>query len=96
MPSRKKWKYLSIGIVSGLVGGAGLVVGGILLIAIWPSSQSTKHIVLADIGCPSGMLENLSSGRCEASVQTIAVIEVTYPKSENEETYETELPNRYY
>jgi hypothetical protein len=70
MPSRKTWKFLGIGFVGGILGSAGLVAAAIFVIALWPSSPSTSGVVLSSIGCPSGMLENMFTARCEMSEET--------------------------
>ena len=70
MPSRKKWKYIGVGIVGGALGSAGLLVATIFIIALWPSSPSTSGVVLSDIGCPTGMLENMATGKCVMSDET--------------------------
>jgi hypothetical protein len=80
MPSRKKWKYIGVGIVGGAIGSAGLLVAAIFIIALWPSSPATNGVILSDIGCPSGMLENIASGKCEMSDETEATVSAALRK----------------
>ena len=74
MPSSKTWKYLGVGFLGGLVGSIGLVVSAILIVTLWPSGKPAQKVSLADIGCPSGMIENLATDRCEASEKTVKTI----------------------
>jgi hypothetical protein len=92
MPSRKTWKFLGIGFVGGILGSGGLAVAAIFVIALWPSSPSTSGIVLSDIGCPSGMLENMSNARCEMSEQTSASVSASLRKI-SEMGNSSHLPN---
>ncbi|MBT5875757.1 MAG: sel1 repeat family protein [Candidatus Latescibacteria bacterium] len=80
MPSRKKWKYIGVGIVGGALGSAGLLVATIFIIALWPSSPSTSGVVLSDIGCPTGMLENMATGKCVMSDETEATVSTALRK----------------
>ncbi len=80
MPSRKKWKYFGIGIVGGIFGSAVLAVGAIFLIALWPVSPTANSIVLSEIGCPGGMLENMTTSRCEMSDEMSASVSAEFQK----------------
>ena len=80
MPSRKTWKYLGIGFAGGVFGSAGLAVVAVITIALWPSSPSTSGVDLTDIGCPSGMMENMRTARCEMSEKTSASVAASLRK----------------
>jgi len=77
MPSRKTWKYLGIGFAGGVFGSAGLAIVAVTTIALWPSSPSTSGVDLTDIGCPSGMMENMRTAKCEMSEKTSASVQET-------------------
>jgi hypothetical protein len=80
MPSGKTWKYLSIGFIVGIVGSVCLAVASVAILASLSSKPSASGVVLSDIGCPSGMVENLATSRCEATDQTISVINNSFHK----------------
>jgi hypothetical protein len=91
MPSGRTWKYLSIGFIGGIVGSVGLAVASVAILASLSSKPSASGVVLSDIGCPSGMVENLATSRCEATDQTISAINNSFRKHSGSQS-STPLP----
>ncbi len=83
MPSRKKWKYLGIGLLGGVVTSIGIAILSVFGLIYLADRPSSSGIILSDIGCPSGMVENLSKGRCEVSDKTMSEITSSFRKHDN-------------
>ncbi len=80
MASRKSWRFLGIGFIGGVLGSAGFGIVVIASISFGSSALPHGGVVLSDIGCPSGMRENMSTSRCEMSKETAAWVGATLAK----------------
>ena len=68
------WKLLGIGLLGALVGARGLVAVVFMVLSSVHGTPLRESIDLSGIGCPSGMVEDLSKGKCVISTQSKATI----------------------
>jgi hypothetical protein len=70
----KAWKYLGVGSIGAFVGIVGLIAVFELLLPLFANNPSTQKVSLSAIGCPAGMNEDMSNGRCTMTPQTFTVL----------------------
>ncbi len=70
----KAWKYLGVGSIGAFVGIVGLIAVFELALPLFANNPSTQKVSLSAIGCPAGMNEDMSTGRCSMTPQTFTVL----------------------
>lgn len=74
MSPRRVWKYLGVGVIGAVVGIGSLMTAVVLVLPLFASTLQPQDINLADIGCPAGMNEDMSVGRCAVTPQSFTVL----------------------
>ena len=70
----KGWKYFGIGLAGAFVGVIGLIAVFVLVLPLFAHNPSIQKVSLSGIGCPAGMNEDMSTGRCTMTPQTFTVL----------------------
>ncbi|MDB9704328.1 hypothetical protein OAA86_09630 [Rhodospirillales bacterium] len=68
---RKVLKVIGIGLVGGLISIGGVVVSVVYVIPEILAHEPEQKVVLSSVTCPPGMIENMGSGQCSASEESI-------------------------
>jgi len=64
MSRSKAWKYIGVGLGGAVLGVAGLCAFVLILFLSLPEYAKPSKVSLSDIGCLSGMNEDMASGKC--------------------------------
>ena len=68
---RKALKVIGIGLVGGLISIGGVVASVVYVIPEILAYEPEQKVSLSSVACPPGMIENMGSGQCSASEESV-------------------------
>jgi hypothetical protein len=80
---KKVLKVIGIGMVGGVIALGGLAASVVYVIPAIFLDQTEKKVALSSVPCPPGMIEDMVSGQCSASAESMTKVAVAIAQIED-------------
>ena len=74
MSRSNAWKYIGVGLSGVVLGVVGLFVTVVIMLPHMVEAKKPTKVSLSDIGCPSGLREDLSASRCVITPENLTAL----------------------